>query len=113
MTTPTRMDRRPSIPRNATLPRMIAPSVMSAVTGASLTFAHAVGARLKPMSATIVPVTIGGITTSIHRAPAKWTSSPMSASSTPVITTPPRATDSPPEAIAAVIGAMNAKLEPR
>ncbi len=60
-----------------------------------------------------MPVTTGGMTTSIQRAPAKCTSAPIAASTTPVTRMPPTATDSPCDAVAAVIGAMKAKLDPR
>ena len=92
---------------------MIAASVTTAVTGACWKLPHAAGARLSPMSATMVPVTIGGMTTSIHRAPATWTTSPTAASTRPVTRIPPTATDWPCDAVAAPIGAMNAKLDPR
>ncbi len=67
------------------------------------------------MSATMVPVTMGGITASIQPPPVKCTTRPMTASSTPVARMPPIAVPrSPPaDALAAMIGAMNAKLDPR
>ena len=109
---------------------MIASSVISAVTGAarkplvhdstispSTTLCEqvpqAVGARLSPMSATMVPVTTGGMSASIQRVPATCTTAPMAASSTPTTTMPPSATDCPPLAVAALMGAMNANDEPR
>jgi len=69
----------------------MAASVTSAVTGATLTLFQAAGARLKPMSATMVPVTTGGIRMSIQRVPATCTTRPTTASSAPVATTPPSA----------------------
>ncbi len=88
-------------------------SVTTAVTGAVWTLVHATGARLRPISATIVPVTTGGIATSIQCTPILMTTRPTSASSRPVIITPPSATAIPPWALAAAIGARKAKLEPR
>ena len=128
--TPTRIESRPRIPLNRTVTSTIARSVASPVKGAArnplvhdstifppttdwLHVPHATGARLRPISATIVPVTTGGITTSIQRDPARCTTRPTTASRSPVTMTPPRATDFPPVAVAARIGAMNAKLEPR
>lgn len=87
---------------------------MTAVTGSarnpeSSVVPHAAGARFSPMSATIVPVTTGGMTTSIHRAPATCTTTPTTASSSPVTRMPPVA--EPAELPR--IGAMNAKEDPR
>lgn len=108
-----RMDRRPMSPLNRTVVRMIARMVTVAVMGASLTLFQAAGARLKPMRATMAPVTVGGMIVSIQRAPATWTIAPMSARSAPTAMTPPSADPAPWEAVAAVMGAMRAKLEPR
>ena len=83
------------------------------MSGAAWTLVHAAGARLKPMRATIVPVTTGGMTTSIHRGPARCTTRPTAASRRPTTTMPPSALDIPPLAIAAEIGAMKANEEPR
>ena len=88
--------------------RMIAPSVTMAVTGAVLKLFQAEGARLRPMSATIVPVTTGGMTTSIQ-----CTTTPTIISRTPVTRMPPTAADCPPWFTATPMGAMNANDEPR
>lgn len=68
---------------------MIAAIVITAVSGASCTHPQAAGARLSPMRATIDPVTTGGIVTSIHRTPAKWTTRPTRARVTPTEMIPP------------------------
>ncbi|MCY1251262.1 hypothetical protein D9M72_649990 [compost metagenome] len=86
---------------------------MRAVTGARSKFAFAAGARFRPISATMAPVTIGGISRLIHSAPNFWTTAPISASTTPASTTPPKAPLTPYCCWDAMIGAMNAKLEPR
>ena len=65
------------------------------------------------MSATIVPVTTGGMKAWIQRGPAKCTATPAATRSRPVTRMPNRAEPMPPPAIAAPIGARNAKLEPR
>ncbi|STQ64146.1 Uncharacterised protein [Gordonia bronchialis] len=65
------------------------------------------------MSATMVPVTMGGISTSIQPVPARWLITPITTSATPTNTMPPSAEDCPCEAVAAPTGAMMAKLEPR
>ena len=77
------------IPLKRTVMRMIDTMVMTAVNAPSLTQFHAAGARLNPISATIAPVTTGGMTTSIHRAPAKCTTTPTRASVAPVAMMPP------------------------
>ncbi len=41
-----------------------------AVSGAFWKLSHTLGARLKPMMATMAPLTTGGMMTSIHLAPA-------------------------------------------
>ena len=74
---------------------------------------RAAGARLNPMRATIAPLTTGGISMSIQCVPLRCTMTPTMASSTPTTIIPARATDSPPAAVAARIGARNAKDEPR
>ena len=88
--------------------------VTSAVSGASWKLFHTLGARLKPMMATMAPLTTGGMTTSIHLEPAKCTSRPIRASSRPVTMMPKLATARPLFAVVtAVIGAMKPKDEPR
>ena len=79
------------MPLNSTVTRQTATIVTTAVTGPSFTQFHAAGARFKPMSATIAPVTTGGMTASIHRTPAKWTTAPTRARVAPVAMMPPRA----------------------
>ena len=81
------------MPLNRTVISRIDTIVTSAVTGADLTLFQALGARLKPMSDTIAPVTIGGMSRSIHPAPAMWTTAPTSASAAPAAMTPPWARD--------------------
>ena len=82
----------------------------------------AAAARLKPIRATMVPVTTGGITNGIQPAPATCTTAPTTASATPVITIPPRASeiDGPSRVVCpwasgaiAATGASRAKLLPR
>jgi hypothetical protein len=110
------------MPRKRTVARMIDPSVTRAVSGAprkpenepsSCGKPQATGARFRPMSATIVPVTTGGMSRSIQRVPARCTTTPTTVSSRPVTRMPPTATDAPPVAVAARIGAMNANEDPR
>ena len=84
-----RIESRPSMPRNSTVVSRIAAMVTTAVRGAARTQSQAAGARLSPMSATMAPVTTGGMVTSIHRTPTKWTTSPTSASVTPTEMIPP------------------------
>ncbi len=96
--------------------------VTTASIGPDSTLVLAADARLNPIRATIVPVTTGGITSGIQPAPATCTTAPTTASATPVITIPPRASeiDGPSSrdcpwtsgAIAAT-GASRAKLLPR
>ena len=101
------------IPRNRTLTTMIVASVISAVTGAASKLFLAAGARLSPIRATMAPVTIGGISRLIQPAPNFCTIAPITARPAPASTTPPRAPGIPNCCWDAVIGAMNAKLEPR
>ena len=70
---------------------MIVARVMRAVTGAASKLFFAAGARLRPISPTMAPVTIGGIRRLIHPAPNFCTIAPMIASPTPASTTPPSA----------------------
>lgn len=107
------MASRPSSPRNNAIDKTSSTRTIVAVTGCFSKFAFVDGARLRPINATIVPVTIGGITRSIHRTPAKCTMTPIKASNAPTTTIPPSADDCPFDAVAASTGAMIAKLEPR
>ncbi len=100
-------------PLNRTVTRMMASRVISAMTGALTKLSRAAGARLNPMRATIAPDTTGGITRSIHPAPARCTTSPTTASSAPTTMIPDRASGMPPIFVAAPIGARNANDEPR
>ena len=94
--------------------KTIASNVTSAVQGAATKLFQAAGARLKPMIATMAPVTTGGMMMSIHLAPAKWTIAPTSASERPAHMIPKLATPiSPVAAVAASTGAMKPKEEPR
>ena len=104
---------RPSMPRNSTLTTMMTARVMKAVTGAWSKLAFAAGARFRPISATIAPVTIGGMTRLIQPAPNFCTTAPTTARVAPARTTPPSAPGTPNCCWEAMIGAMNAKLEPR
>jgi len=111
--TPRKIEMRPRKPRKSTAKRMIATRVIVAVAGSSAKLLQAVGARLKPMSATMAPATTGGIRASTQRRPTNCTTSPTTARSTPTATTPARAEPVPPAATAAVMGAMKANEEPR
>ena len=88
---------------------------MMAINGSFVKFPFAAPARLKPITITIVPVTTGGMITSIQPIPADLTMTPTSASTTPVKTIPPRAPAIPAllSAMAAPIGPKKAKDEPR
>ena len=79
------------MPLKSTVTRQIDTIVTTAVIGPSFTQSHAAGARFRPMSATIAPVTTGGIAASIQRTPAKWTIRPTSVSVAPVAMMPPSA----------------------
>ena len=104
---------RPRNPRKRTLNRMTAVSVIVPVSGCCWKFDHATGARLNPMSATIVPATTGGMSLSIQPMPANCTTKPIAASRMPTAAMPASAEPIPTEAVAAVTGAMNANDEPR
>ncbi len=65
------------------------------------------------MSATIAPVTVGGMIARSHRSPASCTTTPTSASATPAMTTPPSAVGMSWLCEAAASGAMKAKELPR
>ncbi len=65
------------------------------------------------MSATIAPVTTGGMSASIQPAPVATTIAPTAVSSRPVASTPNSALPIEPLAVAAPMGAMKAKEEPR
>ena len=82
-------------------------------TGPFSKFDLAAGARLKPISATMAPVTTGGRVASSQPVPTTCTTPPMRISSRPTATRPPRALPVPFDATAAVTGAMTEKLEPR
>ena len=87
--------------------------VTSAVMGAFMKFAFALGARLKPMSATIAPVTTGGMSFVSQPVPANCTITPTKKSDRPAMTIPPSAPAGPCWFVAAARGAINAKEEPR
>src|SRR5699024_8072720 len=74
---------------------------------------YAVGTRFGPIRATIDPITTGGMSAPIQPVPPFWTSSPSSASRTPVTITPPSAAPIESASVDAVLGAMNAKEQPR
>lgn len=118
-----RIESRPSMPLKRTVVSRIATIVITAVSGAALTQSQAAGARLRPMSATMAPVTTGGMVTSIQRTPTKWTTSPTRARVTPTEMIPPWAKamacdsrSSPAVAenpVTAPIGASSPNDEPR
>ena len=112
MITPMRMPRRATMPRPATVATRMASSVTPATQGCDWKLSAAVGARFRPIRATIAPVTAGGITASMTRLPAALTMKPTQASAAPVTTMPPSWT-AMPSAWVAVSGAMKAKELPR
>ena len=78
-------------------------SVTRPTSGPFSKFVLAAGARLKPISATIAPVTTGGNVTSIQCVPTTCTTTPITMSTRPTATRPP----------SAVTGAITEKLDPR
>ena len=112
-TMPMRMDNRPSSPVNSTAATTIARVVAKVVSGTSTMAWVVEPARFSPISATMVPITTGGISAWIQPVPARCTMSPTRNRATPVVSTPPRAPPMPCWFIAAEIGAMNAKELPR
>lgn len=108
-----RIARRPNRPRPSTVTSAMTTRVTVPVTGETTKLFFAAGARLSPMSATIAPVTRGGISARSQLAPSTCTTRPMRKSVTPASTTPPRAPPMPWSDFAAAIGAMNAKDDPR
>ena len=91
----------------------IAARVRNAISGCCPKLSLATGARLSPIRATIVPVTAGGISHSTNRELVRSTTTPMAKNSSPQTKIPPSAAGIPPSALAAITGAMKAKLEPR
>ncbi len=78
----------------------------------------ATGARARPMRATMGPMAAGGRTTWIHLRPAKRMMKETRTKAAPAHTKPPTAFEKPSWGEAArlmqlIVGAMNAKLEPR
>ena len=106
------MDRRETMPRPATVARMMAAKVTVATSGWLEKLEAALGARFRPMSATMAPVTAGGMTASRTFLPAALTPNPMSTRTRPVTRTEPACAPIP-YCCEAVSGAMNAKEEPR
>ena len=90
-----------------------AASVIVAIPGCCTKLFFAAGARFSPISATIVPETMGGSKASTHPLPRHVTSAPTMASNSPVTAIPNNALPVPPSTLAAVTGAMNANDEPR
>jgi hypothetical protein len=88
-------------------------SVTTPTSGPFSKLFFAAGARFNPISATIAPVTAGGITTSIQRVPPRCTTTPTNTSATPTATNPPSALPLPRLAVAAITGAITEKLDPR
>ena len=100
------------MPRPATVATRIDSMVTAATRGCAEKFVAATGARLKPISATMAPVTAGGITASSAARPAFFTMTPTRTSTMPAVMTTPDCA-AMPCACVAVSGAMNAKDEPR
>ena len=114
MITPTSTLIRPISPLNRAVHATTDTSVTTAVSGAfEKLFWYVVGTRFRPMSATIEPITTGGMRWEIQPAPTFCTTRPSRASSSPVTSTPPSAAPIESACVEAVIGAMNAKEEPR
>ncbi len=65
------------------------------------------------MSATTAPVTTGGISQLMKPEPQTFTAAPTRKNTAPAMQIPARAEGIPPTALAAITGAMNAKLLPR
>ena len=112
ITTPTRMPNRPSSPGPTTVTSRIETSVTVAISGCDSKEPTAVGARLRPISATTAPVTTGGMTASMTRLPIRRTATPININTMPTAMTAPSCAAGPDPADA-VSGAMNAKDEPR
>ena len=110
---PTRMDSRPTRPRNSTAVSTTASAVPKVVRGTSCMAAVVAPARFRPISATMVPITAGGMRAWIQPVPDRCTTTPIAASSSPVAMMPPSAAPVPSSAVAAVSGAMNANELPR
>ena len=114
-------------PLNNTVMTRIETIVTTAVTGPFVTLPQAAGARLKPMRATIAPVTIGGMRRSIQADPTRWTMTPTTSRHSPTEMIPPCAraalwgsrgmsTKLPflsMRPVTAPMGARSAKEEPR
>ena len=65
---------------------------MPTSTGVAPSVRTATGARFRPMAATTVPVTMGGISRSIQPVPATCATRPIRKYTTPQAMMPPRAT---------------------
>ena len=104
---------RPMMPRKNARTATSSTRVTSPTSGPFSKFCFAAGARLKPISATIAPVTTGGRVASSQRVPTKCTTAPMTIRMSPTATNPPSALPVPSDATAAVTGAITEKLDPR
>ena len=104
---------RPMMPRKNASVATNSTRVTMATSGPFSKFDFAAGARLKPIRATIAPVTTGGNVASIQCVPTRCTTAPMTISARPTATRPPSALPVPFDATAAVTGAITEKLDPR
>ena len=100
-------------PRDAAEIKAIDANVITPTIGPATKLFFAAPAKFKPMTMTMVPVTTGGSNQLIQPIPAWRTIRPTAVKIRPVTTTPPRAVDIPPPALAAAMGARKAKDEPR
>ena len=112
MMTPMRMPSREIIPRPAIVHNTIASKVTAATIGWVWKFDAAVGAKFKPIKATMAPVTAGGMTASTTLRPAIFTMKPMSIKVTPVTKMEPACAPMP-YCSEAARGAIKAKEDPR
>ena len=70
----------------------IVTTAIHASNGVALAPLTAIGARLRPITATTAPVTTGGISRSIQPVPLAMTARPISVYTSPHTTMPPSAT---------------------
>ena len=110
--TPNKIPNRATMPRPATMNTMIAPNVTVATMGCVAKFFVADADKLNPISATIAPVTAGGITVSMIPFPRRFTTNPTAMSARPAATTPPSCAPNP-RLFDANNGAINANDDPK
>ena len=79
------------MPRKNTVDTTMASTVAKVVSGTVVIFSVVVVARFSPISATMVPMTTGGINAWIQPVPAFCTMSPTMNRQAPAITIPPSA----------------------